>query len=104
MSKITILKDNFIKMALISLRIRAKVPIILMGQTGIGKTALVKLLTSIMDQKFYILNIHAGITDKKIIKFVKDIEKQEENCVLFFDEINTNENVKGLLKEIIIDR
>ena len=70
MSKIAILKDNFIKMALISLRIRAKVPIILMGQTGIGKTALVKLLTSIMDLKFYTLNIHAGITENEIIMFV----------------------------------
>lgn len=26
------------------------------------------------------------------------------NVVLFFDEINTNENVEGLLKEIVIDR
>jgi len=24
--------------------------------------------------------------------------------VLFFDEINTNENVEGLLKEIVVDR
>jgi len=40
-SKIAILRDNFIKMTLIALRIRAKIPIILMGETGIGKTALV---------------------------------------------------------------
>ena len=62
MQKIAILKDNFFKMALISLRIQAKIPVILMGETGIGKTALVKLLSSIMDMKFETLNIHAGIT------------------------------------------
>ena len=63
-------------MALIVLRIRAKIPIILMGETGIGKTALVKLLTSIMDLKFDTLNIHAGINEDEIINFVK---KNSEN-------------------------
>ena len=67
MQNIAILKDNFIKMALICLRIRAKIPVILMGETGIGKTALVKLLSSIMDMEFYTLNIHAGITTDDII-------------------------------------
>lgn len=62
-ANIAILRDNFIKMALMILRIRAKIPIILMGETGIGKTALVKLLASIMNQKFYTLNIHAGISE-----------------------------------------
>ena len=38
-----------------------------MGETGIGKTALVELLSSIMNYKFYTLNIHAGITEKDII-------------------------------------
>ena len=70
MQKIAILKDNFIKMALISLRILAKIPVILMGETGIGKTALVKLLSSIMQMKFATLNVHAGITSDEIIKFI----------------------------------
>ena len=62
MQKIAILKDNFIKMALISLRIQAKIPVVLMGETGIGKTALVQLLSSIMAMKFVTLNIHAGVS------------------------------------------
>ena len=70
MKKIAILKDNFIKMALISLRILAQIPVILMGETGIGKTALVKLLSSIMLMKFATLNVHAGITLDEIIEFV----------------------------------
>lgn len=45
---------------MISLRIRAKIPMILMGETGIGKTILVELLAAIMDIKFEIFNIHAG--------------------------------------------
>ena len=42
-----------------------------MGETGIGKTALIKLLSSIMTMKFDTLNIHAGITSDDITKFVQ---------------------------------
>ena len=49
-------------MALISLRIQAKIPVVLMGETGIGKTALVQLLSSIMAMQFVTLNIHAGVS------------------------------------------
>ena len=48
-------------MVLIAVRIQAKIPIILMGETGIGKTALVVMLASIMRMKLEILNLHAGI-------------------------------------------
>ena len=90
MQKIAILKDNFIKMALIALRILAQIPVILMGETGIGKTALVKLLSSIMLMKFDTLNVHAGITADEIIEFVNKYRESNEDIVLFFDEINTN--------------
>ena len=75
-----------------------------MGETGIGKTALVKLLSSIMTMKFDTLNIHAGINSDDIIEFVQKYNNSDENVVLFFDEINTNEHIGGLLKEIVIDR
>lgn len=75
-----------------------------MGETGIGKTALVKLLSSIMLMKFDTLNVHAGITSNEIIAFVNKYIESQEDIVLFFDEINTNEHVGGLLKEIVIDR
>ena len=32
-----------------------------MGETGIGKTALVELLSNIMMMRFETLNVHAGI-------------------------------------------
>jgi len=36
--------DNFYKMCLIIQRIRAKVPVVVMGETGVGKTSLVRFL------------------------------------------------------------
>ena len=41
LTKISITDDNFFKMALIFLRIYSHLPVILLGETGIGKTALI---------------------------------------------------------------
>jgi ABC-type lipoprotein export system ATPase subunit len=37
-----------------------------MGETGIGKTSLLVLLSKIMKQDMRIMNIHAGITGEDI--------------------------------------
>lgn len=112
--------DNFMKLILIYLRVRSNLPIILMGETGVGKTSLVDYLAKIIDAECMTLNIHAGITDEEIIAFVNHAQdiavKQptkrdpstqiaiQRKVILFFDEINTNQNISGLLKEIFIDR
>jgi MoxR-like ATPase len=57
-------------MALIYNRLRAGLPTIIMGETGIGKTIIVKLLSHIMNAKFYIFNVHSGIKRLEIIKFI----------------------------------
>ena len=65
--------DNFIKMVLILLRIRENIPVIMMGETGCGKTSLIRKLSELInngDSKMEILNIHAGITDEEIVKFL----------------------------------
>lgn len=54
--------DNFMKIVLINLRLRANLPIILMGETGVGKTSLVDYLAKIIDAECITFNIHAGIT------------------------------------------
>ncbi len=51
-------------MALIYLRIRANVPIVLLGETGIGKTALINLLSNICEFEFRSKDIHFAITEK----------------------------------------
>ena len=116
--------DNFVKMILILLRIRSNIPVIMMGETGCGKTALIRKLAELKNNKMEILNIHAGTTDKDIINFIKnniyikakdleDIEKKEkrkkENLKLlydekkiwvFLDEINTCKSM-GLITELL---
>jgi MoxR-like ATPase len=75
------------------MRIRAGIPAIIMGETGCGKTFLVKmfsLLYNVPQQEnennlseddinmnhIYILKFHSGITDKDIINFLKETKKK----------------------------
>jgi ATP-dependent Clp protease ATP-binding subunit ClpA len=62
--------DNYIKMVRILLNIEAKIPTILMGETGVGKTKLMEILSTLYGNgksKWKILQIHAGITDQDIV-------------------------------------
>jgi len=68
-------EDNFIKMILILLKIRANIPVIMMGETGCGKTLLIRKLSEMLNDgkcKMKIKNIHAGINDRDIINFIND--------------------------------
>ncbi len=104
--------DNFIKMVRILLNIEAKIPVILMGETGVGKTKLLEMLATLYGKGnlyWKKLQIHAGTTDKKIIKFIERITKEvkeegreNELTWIFFDEINTC-NSLGLLTEILLN-
>jgi len=101
--------DNFVKMALIFYRIKAKIPVIIMGETGCGKTSLIKKLNQFQNNgdlsSLEIFNIHSGITEQDIIKKMSEINSaQKKNEIwLFFDEINTCKSM-GLLSEIFCKR
>ena len=120
--------DNFIKMVLILLRIRSNIPVIMMGETGCGKTSLIRKLSELKNdgntKKMRIKNIHAGTTDLDLLDFInKDVipyaeeiqyndrekkkfsEKQnmlyeETKLWVFLDEINTCKSM-GLISELM---
>ena len=112
-----ITEDNYKKMILLVYRIKANVPVIIMGETGCGKTSLIVKLSELLNNgtnKVKIINIHPGITEDDIYKTMKiindkekekkfmDKEKKQELWV-FFDEINTCLSL-SLLTEIFINR
>ncbi|XP_028413413.1 E3 ubiquitin-protein ligase rnf213-alpha-like, partial [Dendronephthya gigantea] len=97
--------DNMLKMILIILRMRANVPIIIMGETGCGKTSLIKYLANICEIPFFAFNIHAGRSEEEIKEFVKERDKAanenpNQNFWVFLDEINTCGHL-GLINGIL---
>ncbi|XP_053396010.1 E3 ubiquitin-protein ligase rnf213-alpha-like [Mercenaria mercenaria] len=111
--------DNVKKIMAIYMRFRCDIPVIIMGETGCGKTRLVKFMCSLQQPpgvemtNMILMKVHGGTTNRDIIKKVRDAEqiakKNKENygdhmyTVLFFDEANTTEAI-GLIKEIMCDK
>ena len=102
--------DNFIKMVRILLNVEAKIPVILMGETGVGKTKLLEMLATLYGKgtlRWKKLQIHAGTTDLKIVEFLdkaheddKKENPEKQLTWIFLDEINTC-NSLGLITEIM---
>ena len=57
-------------MVQILLRFRAGIPVLIMGETGCGKTSLINAIAQINNYKMIPFNIHAGITDNEIVHFM----------------------------------
>ena len=81
--KYVITADNFIKMVKIYYRFISNINVILMGETGCGKTLLIfkiyQLLNNGEEIKEYKLNIHGGFTDDYIMKSYAIILVKEKN-------------------------
>ena len=113
--------DNFTKVMYIMLRMRSNIPVIMMGETGCGKTSLIKVLAEIKGVNLRVFNVHAGTTEEDIIKFfydddklkpLKEGESDEEGFNpfsptkqewVFFDEINTCDAL-GMIAEVLCKR
>ncbi|CAG8495754.1 6945_t:CDS:10, partial [Scutellospora calospora] len=97
--------DNIIKMALILLRARASIPVIVCGEAGCGKTSLIGFLSQVVEVKFKSLDLHAGVTEENILSFMTEAQKIADTSEtwLFFDEINTCNHI-CLLADLIAHR
>ncbi|VDI01999.1 Hypothetical predicted protein, partial [Mytilus galloprovincialis] len=110
--------DNVKKMLAIHMRFRCDIPVIIMGETGCGKTRLVKYMCSLQQppgidvQNMILMKVHGGTTGSDIIRKVKQAEEMARqnsmqyvymDTVLFFDEANTTEAI-GVIKEIMCDK
>jgi hypothetical protein len=107
--------DNLFKMLAIQMRFRCNIPVILMGETGCGKTRLIKYMCELAKQNqelknFFMLKVHGGTTDNDILKVIQKAEEEVPKnmvhgvyTVVFFDEANTTESL-GLIKEVMCDQ
>ncbi|XP_056183966.1 E3 ubiquitin-protein ligase rnf213-alpha-like isoform X3 [Falco biarmicus] len=107
--------DNTMKMLAIHLRFQCGIPVIIMGETGCGKTKLVQFMCNLQRagrdmQNMVVVRVHGGTTSKTIHKKVRKAielalineERHKVDTVLFFDEANTSEAIFAI-KEVLCD-
>ena len=106
--------DNLLKMLSISMRMKCGLPVIVMGETGCGKSSLMRSMCAVLGWRLHTLNIHGGMDDANVIAWVEGVlatistsETVNEwgvvqTDVIFLDEVNTC-NSMGLFKEMLCD-
>ncbi|XP_055725706.1 E3 ubiquitin-protein ligase rnf213-alpha-like [Salvelinus fontinalis] len=107
--------DNILKMMAIHMRFRCGIPVIIMGETGCGKTRLIKFLCDLRrsgapTENMKLVKVHGGTTSDMIYTKVHEAEaiavankeKHGFDSVLFLDEANTTEAISSI-KEILCD-
>ncbi|XP_036971896.1 E3 ubiquitin-protein ligase rnf213-alpha-like isoform X2 [Acanthopagrus latus] len=107
--------DNILKMMAIHMRFRCGIPVIIMGETGCGKTKLIKFMCELkrcgaLAENMKLVKVHGGTTSEILHEKVKEAETLARNntqnhkfdSVLFFDEANTTGAISSI-KEILCD-
>uniref|UniRef100_A0A3B4TK13 RING-type E3 ubiquitin transferase n=1 Tax=Seriola dumerili TaxID=41447 RepID=A0A3B4TK13_SERDU len=108
--------DNVMKMLAINMRFRCGIPVVIMGETGCGKTRLVRFLCALQREgrpveNMVLVKVHGGTTAEMIYRKVRQAEilaeknrrKHKLDTILFFDEANTTEAIFAI-KEILCDQ
>ncbi|XP_008588585.1 PREDICTED: E3 ubiquitin-protein ligase RNF213, partial [Galeopterus variegatus] len=108
--------DNMLKILAIEMRFRCGIPVIIMGETGCGKTRLIKFLSDLRRsgadaETMKLVKVHGGTTAGMICAKVKEAEniafinkdQHQLDTILFFDEANTTEAI-SCIKEVLCDR
>ena len=100
-------------MVFLAYRIRANIPLIIMGDTDCGKISLIRKLSQILnngEELVQIINIHPKYPDEEIASRMRDLNDkakydkyQGKQLWVFFDEINTCLSI-SLLTEIFVNR
>ncbi|XP_047126737.1 E3 ubiquitin-protein ligase rnf213-alpha isoform X2 [Hydra vulgaris] len=108
--------DNLKKILAIHMRLRCIIPVIMMGETGCGKTKLIKFMSALQAgspniRNMLLVKVHGGVTHQDILMRIeqakrlakKNFDNYMINTILFFDEANTSDAI-GLIKEIMVDK
>ena len=109
--------DNVKKLLATYMRMKANIPVVMMGETGCGKTRMIKYLCDLMRggrpvQNMILIKAHGGLSRETIrIKVNEAIRVARENylehkvklTIMFFDEANTTANI-GVIKDLMVDR
>ena len=102
--------NSVFKMCHLWIRLQCRLPVVIMGETGCGKTSLIKYMAKLACISHLIIHdVHGGTMeadiDHKLREAIVEAELLDNSqlVVIFFDEVNTA-NCMGYFKMIICDR
>ena len=103
--KYIVTPDNMLKMVMMYQRLQANLPVVIVGETGCGKTSLIRYLANISNTEITVYNIHAGLSAEDICNEIKNVntkarEKLDKQIWFFMDEINTSKHL-GIISDAI---
>nr|XP_039262088.1 E3 ubiquitin-protein ligase rnf213-alpha-like [Styela clava] len=107
--------DNVLKILAIYMRLKCNIPVIVMGETGCGKTRMVEFMSKLRAagdenvRNMVTLKVHGGVMAEDIYRSVEkanEIAKKNAarniSTVLFYDEANTTTAIHAI-KEVVCD-
>lgn len=66
-----------------------------MGETGVGKTALIEYLKDVLGWEYAKLNVHEGVSEEQIIQFMQKAELVASGKVKSMNDLKGNlENIE----------
>lgn len=72
-SDIALTKTIAQKLIYMYLKLKHGISTIIMGETGVGKTCLVRYLSQMLQSLVFTLDVHAGRTQKEIIQWIRKV-------------------------------
>jgi MoxR-like ATPase len=117
--------ENYMKIGMILQKASLKIPIVIMGESGCGKTYLTQFICKgLLGDELKMLTLYSGVTETMFIKDIKEafelaekLSKEDElkkkesqsayfrprNVWVFFDEFNTS-SLQSIVAEVMVDR
>ena len=103
--------DNFIKILLILQKARNRLPVVIMGETGCGKTYLIQFLVQVIlhgVSALILKTMHFGVSRREftdtVTKAIKRAQRNRKQSVwLFLDEFNTSK-LQSHINQMMNDR
>lgn len=104
-------KQTYVKLCLMILKAELKTPIIIMGESGCGKTYLSQFLVEqLCGEKLETISLYSGFEEQELIYRILEAsaradeeKKLGKRIWVFFDEFNTTP-LQSLISDIMIDR
>jgi hypothetical protein len=100
--------DSLLKILAIVYRAKCKVPVVLLGECGCGKTMLLSFMCRWMGVALLTLDVHGGTSEEDIVDIFRQADaslrsSDKHTVFVFLDEVNTCSHM-GLINEAVCHR